>query len=81
MSRVTVFFQPTRQEGTAGNHALPEHFNGVEVAENRITDLCRLRREIRLVDGAVEQGSGRHEGFKFPIYVHLRATQWSAEKD
>jgi len=73
--------QATGQEGTSGNHGPPKHFNGVEVAENWITDLCRLRREIRLVDGAVQQGSGRHEGFKFPIYVHLRATQWSAEKD
>ena len=81
MSRVTVFLQATGQEGTSGNHGPPEHFNGVEVAENGIIDLCRLRREVRLVEGAVQQGSGRDEGLKFPFYVHLRPTQRNAQKD
>src|SRR6516164_4271558 len=61
MSGVAVIPQTSRKVGSPRDHLASEHLDGGRLAEHRITGSRGLRRKIRLVERAAQQGPSWHE--------------------
>ena len=58
-----VVLQMSAELGSARKNRMAEGSQGTKIAQQRVADLCSFGREIRLIDRAMQNGSGGNEIF------------------